>query len=126
MAAKLWAAGLTAAFLVAATAPACAADDGFAAFWKNFTAALAKDDQASLAKMVALGPTLDQATPLTFARFHADHLGPKTRQCLVKAKPVHSLDGYGHATYAAFCGELIYSFYPRGGAWKLTDIDAND
>lgn len=118
---------LAAAFWAAALSPAAAAaNDGFAAFWQAFTTALVKDDQATLSGMVALSDRLDEATPLTFARFHRDHLGPATRKCLAKDKPISSVDGLGQLTYTAFCGELNYSFYRVGGAWKLTDIGAND
>jgi hypothetical protein len=103
-----------------------AAPDGFTPFWKDFTAALAKDDKAALAKMVVLSPSLDQASPLTFAKFHADYLGPKTRQCLVKAKPVRDVDGTGQVNYSAFCGELDFGFTRAAGAWKLTDVGPND
>jgi hypothetical protein len=114
-----------AAALVALATPALAADDGFAAFWPAFAAAAAKDDQAALARMVALSDRLDQATPLTFARFHADELGPAARRCLAKAKPKRDF-GAGDVSYSAFCGEVIYGFSRSGGAWKLTDIGAND
>lgn len=117
-------AALTAA-IVALGTPVAAADDGFAAFWPAFAAAVAKDDQAALARMVVLSDRLDQATPLTFARFHADDLGPAARRCLAKAKPKRDVGG-GEVSYSAFCGELIYGFSRSGGAWKLTDIGAND
>ena len=43
-------------------APALAAgDDGFAAFWKLFSAAAASDDVASLQTMVALGSISDSS-----------------------------------------------------------------
>ena len=127
MATSLRAAALVAAIWAAALAPAIAAPaDGFAAFWQAFTTALAKDDRVALAGMVALSDRLDDATPLTFARFHADHLDAATRKCLAKAKPLRSLDGLNQVTYTAFCGELNYSFYRTGGAWKLTDVGAND
>lgn len=127
MATMLRAAALAAVLWAAALAPGlAAAPDGFATFWQAFGAALTKDDQAGLAKMVALSDRLDQASPLTFARFHRDHLGPAVRKCLAKAKPVRDVDGEGQVNYTAFCGELTYTFYRTGGAWKLTDIGAND
>ena len=47
------------AFGLALAAPAFAApDDGFAAFWKVFAAAVAKDDAAALEKLTVLGPGL--------------------------------------------------------------------
>ena len=122
--AKLVGAAALAVVLWGATS-ALAADDGFAAFWQGFAAAVAKDDQAALAKMVVLSDRLGQATPLTFAKFHADDLKPAARKCLAKAKPVRDV-GSGQVSYSAFCGEVIYSFSRAGGAWKLTDIGAND
>ena len=110
----------------AAAAPAFAAGDGFAAFWPTFQAAVAKDDRAALASMVVLGPGLDQAEPLTFAKAHSDLFGPAARKCLAKAKAVRDVDGQGQVTYGAFCGQVIYTFSRRGGAWKLTDAGPND
>lgn len=115
-----------AAALVALATPVVAADDGFAAFWPAFAAAAAKDDRAALARMVVLSDRLDQATPLTFTKFHADDLGPAARRCLAKAKPKRDFGGAGDVSYSAFCGEVIYGFSRSGGAWKLTDIGAND
>lgn len=110
-----------------AAAPAIAAGgDGFAAFWRTFTAAVTKDDRAALAGMVVLSARVDEAEPLTFDRFHSDQLGPPARKCLAKARPVRAVDGNGEVNYSAFCGELIYIFYRTGGAWKLTDVGVND
>jgi len=119
---------LAAALWLGAQAPAIGATsgDGFAPFWQAFSAALAKDDQAALAKMVVLSERLDQAKPLTFARFHHDHLGPAQRKCLAKARPVRDVDGAGQVSYTAFCGELTWTFYRVAGAWKMTDIGPND
>jgi hypothetical protein len=111
---------------LAVAAPAVAAGDGFAAFWPTFQAAVAKDDRAALAAMVVLSERLDQAEPLTFARFHSDQLGPAARKCLAKAKAVRDVDGQGQVSYSAFCGQVIYTFYRSGGAWKLTDVGVND
>jgi hypothetical protein len=116
----------TVLWAVAQAPAAAAAGDGFAPFWQAFAAALTKDDHAALAGMVALSDRVDQATPLTFAKFHADYLGAKTRQCLAKDKPVRGVDGTGEVNYSAFCGELDFVFTRAGGAWKLTDIGAND
>ena|SRR5579872_2041553 len=118
-------AGLGLAIVVAAPT-AAQPSDGFGEFWTRFKAAVARDDRQAEAAMVVLSPTLDQAEPLTFARFHADHLGPRARRCLATAKPVRDTDGEGQANYSAFCGELIYVFERVGGAWKLTDVAAND
>ena len=114
------------AAVLAGAAPALAAGDGFAAFWQGFQAAVAKDDRAALAGMVVLSERLDQVGPPTFGKFHNEALGPAARRCLAKAKPVRDVDGQGQVNYSAFCGEVIYTFYRTGGAWKLTDVGAND
>jgi hypothetical protein len=114
------------ATVLATGGPALAAGDGFAEFWQTFQAAATKDDRAALAGMVVLGDRLDQGKPQTFAKFHSDALGPAARRCLAKAKPVRDVDGNGQVNYSAFCGEVIYTFYRTAGAWKLTDIGAND
>ena len=118
--------GAVAALAVMAAAPAIAApDDGFAAFWPAFQAAAAKDDAKALASMIALSPNLGD-DGASFAKFHAGELGPKVRRCLAKAKPARDVDGLGHVNYSAFCGEIIYGFSKTAGAWKLTDLGAND
>jgi hypothetical protein len=110
-----------------AAGPALAAGDDFASFWKAFAAAAAKDDQAGLASMTALGPGLDpNITPMTFAKFHAAHLNPAARRCLAKGKPVRDVGGDGVVTYEVFCGEVIYGFSRTASGWKLTDLGAND
>jgi hypothetical protein len=119
--------GVVAALAVALAAPTVAApDDGFAAFWPTFQAAIAKDDTKALAAMIALGPNLGE-DGASFAKFHAGELGPKVRRCLAKAKPDRDVDGLGNVNYSAFCGgEIIYGFTKTGGVWKLTDLGAND
>jgi len=104
-----------AALALAAAAPAMAApSDGFAAFWKGFAAAIARDDQAALASMTIVGPGLDDQP--SFAAFHAADLKPSQRRCLVRARPVRDLDGQGEANYSAQCGAWVYVFYKRAGA----------
>jgi hypothetical protein len=99
--------------------------DGFAAFWPAFAAAAAKDDSKALASMTALGPGLGD-NGSSFAKFHAANLGPAARRCLAKAKPARDVDPQGAVEYSALCGEVIYVFSKVGGAWKLTDLGAND
>ncbi len=118
--------GLTLALCLAATAPALATPtDGFAAFWPSFATAAAKDDSRALASMTVLGPGLGESGG-SFARFHAASLKPAARRCLAKAKPVRDVDPQGAVSYSAFCGEVIYVFTKPAGAWKLTDLGAND
>jgi hypothetical protein len=116
--------GLTLWFILATPALA-APTDGFAAFWPTFAAAAAKDDARALASMVVQGPGLGDAAG-SFAKLHKDYLGPSARRCLAKAEPRRDADGQGAPTYEAFCGQIIYVFSKVGGAWKLTDLGAND
>jgi hypothetical protein len=106
--------------------PALAApDDGFAAFWKIFAAAAAKDDAAVLARLTVLGPGLDQEDK-TFAGFHAHVLTAKARRCLAVARPKGQPNGVADMEYAAFCGQLIFGFSKTPAGWKLTDISPDD
>ena len=116
--------GIIATLLLAAPALARPAD-GFAAFWPAFATAAANDDTKALARMTALGPGLGDYGG-SFARFHAANLGLAARRCLANAKPARDVDAHGAVSYSAFCGEVIYVFSKVGGAWKLTDLGAND
>jgi hypothetical protein len=109
-----------------ALAAAPAGNDGFAAFWTAFTAALAKNDRAAATSMMkpdTLGNTPGAAK--TLDQYYTQNFGPRVRACLVKQRPERDVHD-GQVSYAAFCGEAIYAFYKVGGAWKLTDIGAND
>jgi hypothetical protein len=113
---------------LAIAAPALASgDDGFAAFWRLFSAAVAKDDTAALATMVVLGPGLDDNDdPLTFAKFHAADLKAPMRRCLAAGRPVRDVDGTGAVNYMVTCRQVIYVFSKTGAGWKLTDLSPDD
>jgi|SRR6185437_3981850 len=117
-----------AALAAALAGPAAqAADDGFAAFYKAFAAAAARDDQKTLAALTEMGPGLAGADgPLTFAQFHKAYLTPSARRCLAKAKPTHGVDGNGDVNYAAFCGHIIFVFTRPADGWRLTDLSPDD
>jgi len=113
----------------ASGAPALAAapKDGFAAFYKIFAAAIAKDDQHALAGMVVLSAALDDNdTPLTFAKFHHAALGPASRRCLAKGGAVRNDNGDGTASYAVTCDHTIYGFSKTKAGWRLTDLSPDD
>jgi hypothetical protein len=111
------------ALSLALGAPAVAArDDGIAAFWAIFAAAIARDDGTTLEKLTLMGPGLDQQAK-SFAGFHAHVLDRKARKCLAVARPKREPDG---AEYSAFCGQLIFGFSRTAGGWKLTDISPDD
>jgi hypothetical protein len=115
------------ALAISAGAPARAADDGFAAFWKTFATAVGGDDKSALAAMTTLSPGLDDNdTPLTFAKVHTALLGPAARNCLAKAKPQSQADGNGDTEYFVTCGHVIYGFSKAGGVWRWTDTSPDD
>jgi hypothetical protein len=119
------------AILLAMTAasPAWAADDGFAAFWAKFSAAAAANDRVAVEGMTKLDSGYGDGSPgsaKTFAQYYTLYLTPKVRRCLGKAKPTRDVDGENAVNYEAFCGEGIYVFSKRGGAWRFVEIGAND
>jgi hypothetical protein len=118
--ASVWACAL------GASAAAAAPNDGFAAFYKTFAAAIAKDDQQALAGMVELSPGLDDnGTPMTFAKLHHAVLGPAARRCLAKGG-WSSSNGAGSPEYGVTCGQTIYVFSKTKAGWRLTDLSAAD
>jgi hypothetical protein len=118
-----------AATLVLACGPAwsaAAANDGFAAFWTQFTAALAKNDKLAAAAMMqpdTLGNGPGESR--TAAEYYTRNFTPAARRCLLKKKPDRDAHD-GTVTYAVFCGEQIFVFEKKAGVWKFTDIGAND
>lgn len=112
--------------LSAGTAMAAKSDDGFAAFWTQFLAAVAKSDQKAISQMIKY-PVLyiDERQADDFPVIWKGAFGKAQRKCLANQKPVK--DTYeGNVSYSAFCGSLIYSFGRVGAGWKLTDFGEND
>jgi hypothetical protein len=110
---------------LAATPPP--SDDGFAAFYKLFAAAVAKDDQKAIAGFTVMSAALDPLDHPTFAQFHKHYLTLKERRCLAAAKPARDIDGTGAVNYYVFCGQLIYGFTkPTAAGWRLTDLSPAD
>jgi hypothetical protein len=120
--------GLLVAGLLISAGPALAAgsDDGFAAFWTQFNAAVGKSDQKAVSQMVKY-PILyqDLRQAADFPVIWKGAFKPAQRKCLAKQKPV--MDTHeGKVSYSAFCGELIYSFAKDDAGWKMTDFAVND
>ena len=108
------------------SAAAAAPSDGFAAFYKTFAAAIAKDDQRALVGMVVLSVALDDNdTPLTFAKFHHAALGPAARRCLAKGGAERN-DGLDPPGYFVTCGHTMYGFSKTKAGWRLTDLSPDD
>ena len=118
---------LVAGLLISAgSARAAGSDDGFAAFWTQFNAAVGKSDQKAVSQMVKYPISyIDQRQVADFPVIWKGAFKPAQRTCLAKQKPVKDTHE-GKVSYSAFCGHLIYSFGKDDAGWKLTDIDEND
>jgi len=117
-----------AVFLAVLAGPTSAADDGFPAFWKAFTAAMSAGDEKAAAELVAF-PTeygdksVDRAG---FGRVWKGLFTPKNRKCLAKEKPLMDKDGDGKVSYMAFCNGIIFIFQQVDGAWKYREVHPDD
>lgn len=110
----------------AGSALAAGSDDGFAAFWTQFKAAVRKSDQKAVSLMVKYPIEYDgQRQVADFPMIWNGSFDPEQRTCLAKQKPVK--DTYeGKVSYAAVCGDEIYVFGKDDAGWKLTDFAVND
>lgn len=110
----------------AGSALAAGSDDGFAAFWTQFKAAVGKSDQKAVSQMVKYPIYYDGQRQLAdFPVIWKGSFKPAQRRCLAKEKPV--MDTHeGKVSYSAFCGSLIYVFGKDDAGWKLTDFGEND
>ena len=110
----------------AGSALAAGSDDGFAAFWTQFKAAVGKSDQKAVSQMFKYPVFyIDQREVADFPVVWKGAFKPAQRSCLARQKPVRDTPE-GKVNYSAFCGDLIYVFGKDDGGWKLTDIDEND
>ncbi len=118
---------LVAGLLVSAeSALAAGSDDGFAAFWTQFQAAVGKSDQKAVSQMIKF-PVLynDIRKEAEFPVIWKGAFKPAHRKCLAKQKPVKDTHE-GQVSYSAFCDDIIYSFSKDDAGWKLTDFGVND
>ena len=118
---------LVAGLLVSAeSALAAGSDDGFAAFWTQFQAAVGKSDQKAVSQMIKF-PVLynDIRKEAEFPVIWKGAFKPAHRRCLAKQKPVKDTHE-GQVSYSAFCDDIIYSFSKDDAGWKLTDFGVND
>lgn len=117
-----------AAAIAILSAPASAADDGFPAFWKAFTAAMSAGDEKAAAELVAF-PQEYRDKSLDRAGFPTVWKGlftAKTRKCLAKEKPIADKNSDGGIYYVAFCGSELFIFEKVDGAWKFSGTHPND
>jgi len=99
--------------------------ESFAAFWKEFQSAVAKNDQEAVAALsnLRLFYQNGQFSKAAFLKEYPSLFTRAVRKCLATAKPVKETD---RDTYSAFCGEEIFGFEKVNGAYKFTDIGMND
>jgi hypothetical protein len=99
--------------------------ESFAAFWKEFQSAVAKNDQEAVAALsnLRLFYQNGQFSKAAFLQEYPSIFTRAVRKCLATAKPVKATD---RDTYSAFCGEEIFSFEKVNGAYKFTSVDMND
>jgi hypothetical protein len=95
--------------------------DGFAAFWKEFSAAAAKKDKDKIRAL-----TQYPSKELEEKDFDVIWKGMFPRAmlaCLAKAKPERD-DKFGN--YVAFCKETIYGFERTPQGWRFVGTHPND
>ena len=117
---------LVAGLLIPAGSALAGSDDGFAAFWTQFNAAVGKSDQKAVSQMVKYPILYNDLRQVTdFPLIWKGAFKPAQRSCLARQKPVKDTHE-GKVSYSAFCGSLIYGFGKDGAGWKLTDFGVND
>ncbi|WP_232628674.1 hypothetical protein [Methylobacterium sp. Leaf118] len=110
----------------AGSAPAAGSDDGFAAFWSKFKAAVLKSDEKAVSEMIKYPVFYNDLRQVAdFPLIWKGAFKPAQRTCLVKQKPVKE-PRQNRVTYDAFCGEIIYIFGKDSVGWKLTEFGVND
>ena len=110
----------------AGSALAAGSDDGFAAFWTQFKAAVGKSDQNAVSQMIKYPVFYNDLRQVAdFPVIWKGAFKPAQRTCLAKQKPVKDTHE-GKVTYDAFCGEVIYTFGKDDAGWKLTEFGVND
>lgn len=103
--------------------PGNCADKEWDKFWIEFKQALQKKDKEAIASLTALPYMLDEKK-LDRKQFISQFdslFDQKTRNCIVKQKPV--LD---QKSYMVFCGEEIFIFSKVSGKYRFVEIGVND
>lgn len=104
--------------------PLAAQGDGFAAFWKEFSAAAKAGDKAKVRALTKF-PFLhfsDLRDEAAFDRVWKGVFTAKARGCLGKAKPERDKLGQ----YTVFCGDSRFLFGKTGAGWRLSEVGVND
>jgi hypothetical protein len=95
----------------------------FAAFWKEFKSAVAKNDQEAVVALsdVSLYRRNGQFSKEAFLKEYPFLFRRDVRKCFATAKPEKDRD-----SYMVGCGEELFYFGKVNGAYKFTDIGMND
>ena len=106
-------------------APAAAQDDGFAAFWKEFSAAAGKKDKAKIGELTKYPFYYDGKNlgPQQFDVVWKNIFDAKSLACLAKGKPKRA---YQFANYEVFCKDVIYGFERTPQGWRFLTSHPND
>jgi hypothetical protein len=103
------------------TLPVGAQGDGFAAFWKEFSAAAAKMDKDKIRALTQYpSPEFEQKN---FDVIWKDMFPPRMLACLAKAKPERDDKA---KNYVAFCKDSIYGFERTPQGWRFAWTHPND
>jgi hypothetical protein len=117
-------AALALTMLILLTPLAAAQGGGFAAFWKEFSAAAKAGDKAKVRSLTKF-PFLhfsDLREEKAFDAVWKDLFTAKTRACVGKGKPERDKKG----NYSLFCGDAGFYFEPTSAGWRLTEVGVND
>ena len=100
--------------------------ESFATFWADFKSAVAKDDKEAVLAATDLRffnqkKEAEHLAKAAFIRNYPSFFTKEVKKCFATAKPVLDRD-----YYAVFCGEEIFEFAKRNGAYKFTSIGMND
>jgi len=109
--------------LVCSLSAVSAKDAAFDSFWTDFKSALTKNDKEAISSLTSL-PFESYDGKLNKTQFikYCDKLLPKkTRDCLVKQKPLADKN-----SYSAFCGDEVFVFEKVNGKYLFTNITPND
>jgi hypothetical protein len=109
--------------LVCSLSSASAKDAAFDSFWTDFKSALVKNDKEAISSLTTLPfESYDGKLNKTqFIKYCDKIFSKKTRDCLVKQKPLAD-----KTNYCAFCGDEIFYFEKVKGKYLFTSIGPND
>ena len=109
------------AMLVILAPLAVAQGDGFAAFWKEFSAAVATKDKDKIRALTQYPSS--EFEQKNFDVLWKDVFPPRMLACLAKAKPERDDKA---KNYVAFCKDTIYGFERIPQGWRFAWTHPND